>query len=83
MTTLIAYRKGAGLSQSDLAAKAGTTQKSISRLENGGENASLELVKKVVRATDFAVTAQAIFDTFVGNDFYSEPTRGNADAPGD
>jgi len=42
-------RERRGLSQATLAARAGTTQTSVSRLENGGRSPSVETVRRLLR----------------------------------
>lgn len=48
---IIEARLKRGLSQSELAAKVGTKQSAIARLESGGYNPSVELLQRVARAT--------------------------------
>ncbi len=43
-------REKAGLSQKDLAAKLKTTQSVISRIENGKQNISLDMLQKIANA---------------------------------
>jgi len=47
-----------GLSQSELAARVGTRQASISRLENGMGNPGLDLLKRVARALGVQLTVR-------------------------
>ena len=47
---LIAARLKKGLTQKELAEKAGTTQSAIARIENGRQNISLKLLNRVARA---------------------------------
>jgi len=42
-------RERRGLSQATLAARAGTTQTAVSRLENGGRSPSVETVRRLLR----------------------------------
>lgn len=46
-------RRRAGLTQAELAARAGTTQSSIARLETGATDASLARIDLLVRACGF------------------------------
>ena len=46
-------RKRAGLTQAELARRAGTTQSVISRLERGATTPSLETISELVRACGF------------------------------
>jgi transcriptional regulator with XRE-family HTH domain len=55
VTTL---RTRLGLSQSELAARVGTRQASISRLENGMGNPGLDLLKRVARALGVQLTVR-------------------------
>ncbi len=48
-------RRRAGLSQAELAARAGTTQSAIARLERGGGHPSLERISQLVEACGFEV----------------------------
>jgi len=47
---LIRARLERGMSQKELAAKIGTRQSAISRIEGGGQNVSVGMVNKVARA---------------------------------
>ena len=49
---LIALRLARGLTQADLAARAGTRQVSVSRVETGATVPKLPLLKKLARALD-------------------------------
>jgi transcriptional regulator with XRE-family HTH domain len=49
-------RKRAGLTQAELAARAGTTQSAIARLERGATTPTLETISKLVRAAGFDLT---------------------------
>jgi transcriptional regulator with XRE-family HTH domain len=49
-------RKRAGLTQAELAARAGTTQSAIARLESGATTPTLETISKLVRAAGFDLT---------------------------
>lgn len=58
--TLIEIRRAKGWTQAEAAARAGTTQATLSRLEGGG-SASLRLLLRVIRALDASpVEAAAI-----------------------
>jgi transcriptional regulator with XRE-family HTH domain len=46
-------RKRAGLTQAELAARAGTTQSAIARLERGATTPTLDTISKLVRAAGF------------------------------
>jgi transcriptional regulator with XRE-family HTH domain len=46
-------RRRAGLTQAELAARAGTTQSAIARLERGATTPTLETISKLVRAAGF------------------------------
>ena len=50
-------RKAAGLTQGDLAAKLGTSQRWISELERGKPTAELEMVLRTVNALGLSLTA--------------------------
>jgi len=50
--SIIEQRKNKGISQAELARKAGTRQSAIARLESGTYNPSLRFLKKVARALD-------------------------------
>ncbi len=47
---LASERRGAGLTQSDLAARMGTTQSVISRIESGRVTPTLEMIERYARA---------------------------------
>jgi transcriptional regulator with XRE-family HTH domain len=53
-------RRRAGLSQADLAARVGTTQSAIARLEAGGTSPSLEYLSRLVRACGFDIQARLV-----------------------
>jgi transcriptional regulator with XRE-family HTH domain len=53
-------RRRAGLSQSELAARVGTTQSAIARVEAGGMSPSLEYITRLVRACGFDVQARLV-----------------------
>jgi transcriptional regulator with XRE-family HTH domain len=57
---LTKYRLKKGLSAEQLAKLAGTTRQTIHRIENGGQNLSLDLLRRVVAATGGKVTANDI-----------------------
>jgi len=61
---LRAYRNRAGLSQEDLAEKAGIHPTYIGQLERGEKNATMETVEKVARALNlpFEVLFEAIIE---------------------
>ena len=54
---LRAFRRAAKLSLSELAAKVGSTKASLSRIEQGHQRPSLNLVGRLKEATGGAVTA--------------------------
>ena len=49
-------RRRAGLTQAELAARAGTTQSAIARLERGATTPTLETISNLVRAAGFDLT---------------------------
>jgi transcriptional regulator with XRE-family HTH domain len=49
-------REAAGLSQRELAARMGTSQAAVARLEAGGVGATLTTLQKVAAALDLTVT---------------------------
>lgn len=49
-------REAAGLSQRDLAARMGTSQAAVARLEAGGVGATLTTLQKVATALDLRIT---------------------------
>ncbi|SRR6266542_2636749 len=49
-------RRRAGLTQAELAARAGTTQSSIARLERGATTPTLKRISELVRACGFDLT---------------------------
>jgi transcriptional regulator with XRE-family HTH domain len=51
-------RKRAGLSQAELAARAGTTQSAIARLESGRTSPALEQVERLLRLCGFQLIVQ-------------------------
>jgi transcriptional regulator with XRE-family HTH domain len=53
-------RRRAGLSQSEVAARVGTTQSAIARVEAGGTSPSLEYVTRLVRACGFDIQARLV-----------------------
>jgi len=55
---LIVLRKKRGLTQKELAEKAGTTQAVISRIESGSANCTVETLQKISAALDGVVTVQ-------------------------
>ncbi len=57
---LILLRKKRGLTQKELAEKAGTTQAVVSRLENVSVHASLESVVKLAEALDSVVEVRLV-----------------------
>lgn len=57
---LLLLRKERGLTQSELAEKAGTTQTVVSRLENVGVRASLETVVRLAEALEAAVEVHLV-----------------------
>ena len=52
--TLIQRRQGAGLSQTELAERAGVRQETISRIESGKHTATERVMQKIERALDAA-----------------------------
>jgi len=63
-------RTGAGLTQTELARRMGTTQSSIARVEAGGSLPTLDLLDRVGRALDAQVTLTVSGETvrFGGTD---------------
>lgn len=57
---LRAYRKKHGLSMVALAAVAGTTRQTIFRVENGQQEPSVSLMRRLAKATDNKVTEDEI-----------------------
>ena len=56
-------RKRAGITQQDLAQRAGTTQSAIARLESGRTSPSLEQVQRLMRLAGFELIVElAAFD---------------------
>jgi len=53
-----ARREALGLTQSDLAARVGTRQPAIARLEAGGSVPSIDLLDRVAAALDSALTVR-------------------------
>lgn len=53
-------RKRAGLSQRELAERAGTTQSAIARLETGRSSPSFELVRKLIRCCGFQLNVSIV-----------------------
>jgi transcriptional regulator with XRE-family HTH domain len=53
-------RRRAGLSQAELAARAGTTQSAIARLESGSSAPSLERISELVRWCGFDVEVRLV-----------------------
>jgi len=53
-------RRRAGLSQADLAARAGTTQSAVARVEGGRTSPSLEYLTRLVRACGFDIHARLV-----------------------
>ena len=51
-------REAAGLSQRELAARMGTSQAAVARLEAGGTGATLTTLQKVAAAMDLKVTVE-------------------------
>ena len=51
-------REAAGLSQRDLAARMGTSQAAVARLEAGGVGATLTTLQKVAAALDLKITVE-------------------------
>lgn len=51
-------REAAGLSQRELAARMGTSQAAVARLEAGGTGATLTTLQKVATALDLKVTVE-------------------------
>lgn len=49
-------RRRAGLTQTELAERMGTTQSAVSRLESGGAGATVGLLERVAEAVGFAFT---------------------------
>ena len=53
-------RKRAGLTQRELAARAGTTQSAVARLESGGTTPSFDLVLRLVRLCGLDLDLQLV-----------------------
>ena len=53
-------RKRTGLTQAELAARAGTTQSAIARIESGAVNPSLEHLSSLVRAAGFDIDVRLV-----------------------
>lgn len=53
-------RRRAGLSQADLAGRAGTTQSAIARVESGRTSPSLDYLTRLVRACGFDIQARLV-----------------------
>lgn len=53
-------RRRAGLSQAHLAARAGTTQSAIARVESGRTSPTLEYVSRLARACGFEIQARLV-----------------------
>jgi transcriptional regulator with XRE-family HTH domain len=53
-------RKRAGLTQAELAARAGTTQSAVARIESGTVNPSLDHLAKLVRAAGFDIDVRLV-----------------------
>lgn len=51
-------REAAGLSQRDLAARMGTSQAAVARLEAGGVGATLTTLQKVASALDLSISVE-------------------------
>lgn len=51
-------REAAGLSQRDLAARMGTSQAAVARLEAGGVGATLTTLQKVASALDLTISVE-------------------------
>ena len=68
------YRNRVGLSQEELAEKAGVHPTYIGQLERGEKNATLESVEKVARALNlpFEVLFESIIEGDTGNDVARE-----------
>jgi len=59
---LIALRLARGLTQTDLAAQAGTQQVSVSRVETGATVPTLPLLKKLAQALDARLEIRLVSD---------------------
>lgn len=55
---IVEARKRAGLTQRDLAERAGTTQSSVARWESGGSEPSFETVIRLLRLCGFVLNVQ-------------------------
>ena len=53
-------RRRAGLTQAELAARAGTTQSAVARVESGAVSPSLEHLTKLVRAAGFDIDVRLV-----------------------
>jgi transcriptional regulator with XRE-family HTH domain len=57
---LRAARRAAGLTQAQVAARAGTTQPIVARLERGGGNPTLASIERTLHAAGYALELHAI-----------------------
>jgi hypothetical protein len=53
-------RKRAGLTQAELAARVGTTQSAVARIESGAVNPSLDHLTRLVRAAGFDIDVRLV-----------------------
>jgi transcriptional regulator with XRE-family HTH domain len=53
-------REGSGLTQAELAARAGTTQSAVARLERRGANPTLDTADRLLRATGHVMSVTPI-----------------------
>jgi nickel-dependent lactate racemase/DNA-binding XRE family transcriptional regulator len=83
---LIALRLARGLTQSDLAARAGTRQVSVSRVETTTTTPTLPLLKKLAQALDAHLEIRLVPDEFHASGAHTEirvPHRGVREQQGD
>jgi len=57
------YRREAGLTRRDLAIKAATTRQTIHRIEVGKQNPSAALIRRLMVATNGALTPNDFFES--------------------
>jgi transcriptional regulator with XRE-family HTH domain len=65
---VIAARKAAGLSQATLAARIGSTQSAVARLEAGRASPRLETLRRIARATGHRLWVEFLPEELGGHD---------------